>query len=218
LVDNQSQTHLSEIVPALLVMPALRQFRPLIRAGDVGIEVSCVVGQSLELQLLDANDFPDQSLFDLRQFLQWHDVHLIPEVLAGEIRGGELHQFRQIRCASPIGKGSFAARGAGARDHGGHKRLAHGESGTDLDFAARGDRPVDLPGHVQLRGQTDQSGHGARGNRRDFYGNFGVLLVSVEHLIHASEMSKDANGGFAFLAEGFDDTVVPYAVRVVGLK
>lgn len=200
-------------------MSSLRQFRPLIRAGNVGIEVGCVVGQSPELQLLDANNFPDQSLFDLRQFLQWHNVHLIPEVPAGEICGGELHQFRQICCAGPIGKGSFAARGAGACDHGGHKRLSHGEPGADLDFAAsRDDRPVDPTGHVQFPGQTDQSRHSTSGNRRDLYGDFGVLLVSVEHLIHASEMSKDANGGFAFLAEGFDDPVVPYAVRVVGLK
>jgi len=31
-------------------------------------------------------------------------------------------------------------------------------------------------------------------------------------------MSKDANGGFAFLAEGFDDTAVADTVRDVGLK
>ena len=199
-------------------MPSLRQVRPLIRAGNVGIEVSCVVGQSLELQLLDANDFPHQSLFDLGQFLRRHNVHLIPEVLAGEIGGGELHQFRQIRCAGPIGKGSFAARGTGARDHGSHQRLAHGESGTDLDFAASGDRPIDLPGHVQLLGQTEQRCHRTGGNRGDPYRNFGVQLMTVQNIIYAPEMSEDANGRFTFLAEGFDDAVVADTVRVVGLK
>src|ERR1019366_7863050 len=80
-------------------MSPLRQFRPLIRAGDVGAKVGGVVGQSLKLQLLDTDHFPDQSLLDLRQVVCWQDVHLIPEVLAGEIGGGELHELRQIRCA-----------------------------------------------------------------------------------------------------------------------
>ena len=147
LIDHQSQTHLPEIVPALLVVSPLRQFRPQIRSGDVRIEVGCVVGQSPELQLFDTNDFPNQCLLDLRQFVQRHDVQLIPEVLAGEIGGGELHQIGKIGCASPNGKRSFATRGAGSRDHGGHQRLAHGESGTNLDFAATGESLVDL-GHV----------------------------------------------------------------------
>jgi hypothetical protein len=66
LIDNQSQTHLPEIVPALFVVTPLRQFRPLVGAGDVGVEIGCVVGQSLELQLFDTHHLPYQSLFDLR--------------------------------------------------------------------------------------------------------------------------------------------------------
>jgi hypothetical protein len=46
-------------------MSPLRQFRPLIRTGDVGVKVVGVVGQSLKLQLLDTDNFPDQRLLDL---------------------------------------------------------------------------------------------------------------------------------------------------------
>ncbi len=168
--------------------------------------------------MLDANNLPDQSLFDLGQFLQWHNVHLIPEVLAGEICGGEFHQFRQIRCAGPIGKGSFAARGAGARDHGGHKRLSHSEPGTDLDFADGEIARLIRPATSSSLARRTRAVTAPAETRRDFYGDFGVLLVTVQNLIHAPEMSKDANGGFAFLAEGFDDAVVADAVRVVRLK
>ena len=123
-----------------------------------------------------------------------------------------------MRCASPIGKRSFTARCAGTRDHGDHHRLAHGESGAHLNFAATGERPVDLSGHIQLPGQTEQRRHRTGGNRRDLYRDFGVLLVAVQNLIHAAEMSENANGGLAFFTEGFDDTVVADAVRVIGLK
>jgi hypothetical protein len=39
-----------------------------------------------------------------------------------------------------------------------------------------------------------------------------------KNIIHAPEMSEDANGRFTFLAEGFDDAVVADTVRVAGLK
>ena len=199
-------------------MSPLRQLRPLIRAGDVSEKVGGVVGQSLKLQLLDTDNFPDHRLLDLRQFVCWHDVHLIPEVLAGEIGGGELHRLGQIRCAGPIGKPSFTARRAGTRDHGDHHRLAHGESGAHLNFAVTGDRPVDLSGHIQLTGQTEQRRHRTGGNRRDLYRDFGVLLVAVQNFIHAAQMSENANRGLAFFTEGLDDAVVADAVRVIGLK
>ena len=143
---------------------------------------------------------------------------LIPEMLAGESAGGELHQLGQIRCGGPIGKRSFAARGAGTGDHGDHHRLAHRESGADLNFAATGERPVDLSGHIQLPGQTEQRRHGAGGNRRDLHRDFGVLLVAVQNVIHTAEMSENANRWLAFLTEGFDDAVVTDAMRVIGLK
>ena len=217
LIDNQTQTHLAKIVPTLFIMPPLWQFRPKIRAGDMGVEVGCVIGQSPKLQLLDTNHFPHQGAFDLRQFVQWYSIHLIPEVLAGEIGSGEFHQLRQIGSAGPIGKRPLTARSAGPRDHGGYKRLAHSQSCTDLYFAVRGERAIDMPGNVQLAGQTEQSSNGTCGYRRDLDRDLVELPVTVENIIDTTEMSEHANGGFAFVAEGLDDPVVPDAMRGVGL-
>ena len=85
-------------------------------------------------------------------------------------------------------------------------------------MASTGDGPVDLSGHIQLPGQTEQRRHRTDGNRRDLYRNFRVLLVAVQNLIHATEVSENANGGLAFLTEGFDDAVVADAARVISLK
>ena len=77
---------------------------------------------------------------------------------------------------------------------------------------------VDPPGHVQFLSQTEQSGHGAGGNRRDFYRDFSELLVTAKNLVDPTEMSEHANGRFALFAEGFDDPIVLNAVRAVGLQ
>ena len=44
-VQNITETHLPQIVAALLVVPALRQFVASVGAGDIGVEVGGVVGQ-----------------------------------------------------------------------------------------------------------------------------------------------------------------------------
>ena len=167
----------------------LRQFRPLIRTGNVGIEVSGLCHRpepGAAKAWLDANNFPDQSLFDLRQFLQWHNVHLIPEVLAGEICGGELHQFRQIRCCRPNRQRLVCCAG--------RRRARSWRSASDSPTVSpartRTSPTAEIarlicPATSSSPGQADQSSHGTRGNRRDFYGDFGVLLVTVQNLIHA---------------------------------
>src|SRR5260370_23173856 len=45
-----------------------------------------------------------------------------------------------------------------------------------------------------------------------------VLLMELENVIDAAQMSDHSNGGFAILAERFHDAVIPNAVRLVGLK
>jgi len=66
--------------------------------------------------------------------------------------------------------------------------------------------------------QTEQSGHGAGGNRRDLYRDFSELLVTAENLVDPTEMSEHTNGGFALSAEGFDDPIILNAVRTAGLQ
>jgi hypothetical protein len=86
-----------------------------------------------------------------------------------------------------------------------------------LYLAVRGESAIDMPGNVQLSGQTEQSSNGTCGYRRDLGRDLGELPVTVENLIDTTEMSEHANGGLAFLAEGLDDPVVPDAMGVVGL-
>jgi len=66
LIDHQGQAHLPQIVAALLIMSALRQFGTQIGAGNVGIKVGCIVSQSLQVQLLHGNHIAHQLLFDSR--------------------------------------------------------------------------------------------------------------------------------------------------------
>src|SRR6266566_2174579 len=44
-VQYIAQTHLPQIVPALFVVPALRQRVPTVRAGHPGVEIRRVIGQ-----------------------------------------------------------------------------------------------------------------------------------------------------------------------------
>src|SRR6516162_11236346 len=45
-----------------------------------------------------------------------------------------------------------------------------------------------------------------------------VLLMELENVIDAAQMSDHANGGFAIFTERFHDAVIPNAVGLVGLK
>jgi hypothetical protein len=62
-------------------------------------------------------------------------------------------------------------------------------------------------------------GYGTGGNRRDPHRHFfrGVLM-SVQDVVDASKMGEHANGRLAVVAEGFDDAIVPNAVRGAGLE
>src|ERR1035438_8540465 len=120
------QMGLAQIVPPLLVLSALGQFRAQVGAGNVRIKVGRIVRQRLQVELFDADHFLHQFLLDVGQLLHRHGVHLIPEMLAGQSGGCEVHQIGQMSRPGPIGKGALAARSAATRDHGGHQGLAYG--------------------------------------------------------------------------------------------
>ena len=184
----------------------------------MGIEVRGVIGQRLQLQLLHADHLAHQFLFDDSQLVHRHGVHLIPEMLARQIGGREVHQLGQIRRLGPIGKSAFAARGAGTRDHGGYQGLAHCQCIANLHLALRGNGTVDPAGQIEFLHQPVKRCHRTCRNRRDLHRYFVVLLMQLQDIVDATQMSQDANRRFAVFAERFNDAVILNAVRLVGLK
>src|ERR1035437_89470 len=75
---------------------------------------------------MESSKCPAPCRLPITQFLYRHGVHLIPEMLAGQLEGCEVHQIGQMGGLGPIGKSALAARGAGARDNGGDQGLGHG--------------------------------------------------------------------------------------------
>src|SRR5450759_3015178 len=82
----------------------------------------------------------------------------------------------------------------------------------------RGNGSVDSAGKIQFLSEMVNRGHGAGRNRRDPHWHFLLLLLALQDVVDAAEMSEHANGGLAVVAEGFDDAVVLNAVRLVGLE
>ena len=80
------------------------------------------------------------------------------------------------------------------------------------------DGTVDAAGDIEFLRQTVQCGHCAGGNRRDLNGHFGLLLMLMQDVIDAAEVSEQPNVRLAVFPIGFDDAVVLDTVRLVSLK
>ena len=183
----------------------------------MGVEIGGVVGQRLNLERFAAHHFAHQILFDDGEGLGGQDLHLIPEVLAGEGGGGEVHEVGEESGVGPLGEGAFAARGAGPGEAGGDDGFADGQAIADLNVGG-GQSGIDAGGEVEFDGQTVEGGDGSGADGGELKGDRMLLLVKLKDIVDAPEMGEDAEGGFAVLAKGLDDAVVVDAVGLIGLK
>ncbi len=93
-VQNVAETHLTQIMAALFVMPALSQFIARVVAGDIGVEVGRIVGeQSSAHHLLSFPQIQQTQLGAIQRIVvgcQWIQVFgqnlfkSVPEGLRGE--------------------------------------------------------------------------------------------------------------------------------------
>src|SRR5271157_2852037 len=112
-VQNIAETHLAQVVPALLVVPALRQFIARVGAGDVGVEVGGVVSQQTtanqlflvpqteqtQLGLIQRIFLRREGLAQLRQNL----LEGVPESLRAETLGGKSPLGGEDGALVPVG-------------------------------------------------------------------------------------------------------------------
>src|SRR5438876_12298831 len=107
-VPYKAQTNLPLIVPALFVVPALRQRVPTVRAGHPGVEIRRVIGQqTVADHLLFSPDRQQPRLRPL-EFIFFSAlagldaIKAIPEFLRGEPLGRETPQRRENRVPVPF--------------------------------------------------------------------------------------------------------------------
>ena len=183
----------------------------------MGVEIGGVVGEGLNGQLLAFDNGAYKILLDDGEGLDGQGVHLIPEVLAGEGGRRKAHQFGEIGGLCPVDKGASAARGAGAGQDGGQEGFADGKAVPDLD-TGRGERGVGPVGLIELVDKMVEGGDGAGTEIREGQGDGVPVLVQLQDVIDAPEVSEDADGRFTVLAKGLDDAEVANAVGLVGLQ
>jgi hypothetical protein len=202
----------------LLVVPALGQLGPLIRAGDVRVEVGGVIRQRFDLQLLGLHHLAHHLRFDASQQLFRQGIHLLPEMFAGQVAGREAHQPRQVSLRGPAGKCALAPRCASPSDDPGQQRFAHGKAIPLLyPVAVVLQRPINVPGHVQLAGQCTQGGHRAGTDGSDLERG-ALTLDQTQHVLGSPQMNQYAQAWLAVLAKGLDDAVIASSVRLISLE
>jgi len=62
-----------------------------------------------------------------------------------------------------------------------------------------------------------ERGHRSGRDGGDLDRHFPLLLMAAQDVVDPTEMSEHSDGGLALFAEGFDNAVIPDAVRLIGL-
>src|ERR1035441_3323210 len=170
------------------------------------------------MQLFAGSPFPHQLLYDTRYLLPRQCVHLIPEVLAGEISGGEMDQLGEIGGLGPITKSPLTARRTGAGDHRHKQRLANRQAVADLRIPLCINGAVDAPRDIEFLGQAKQRRNRTGRYRGDLHWRLLVLLVALKNIVDPAQMGQYTNRRLAIFPKRFDDAVITNAVRLIGLQ
>ena len=214
----ERDTHLSQVVALLLVVPACRECGAGVGGGEKGEEVGGVVEDGVQREREVGEHTPDEGSLDRGQGRDGDAVHLIPEVLAREPRDIDAREVAQRGGRRPPGEAAFTRRVAGAAHGGERQRLPHGEAIVLRGAGARRHLRIDERREVERARELPHGGDGAVGPGRhlDVLG----LRERLQGLVGAAQMAKDAELGASGdgIAEGLDDPEVAVALSRDDLK
>ena len=196
---DQGEPELAQVMAPLFTVAPLREHAPAIGRREVREEIGRVVGEDLRRDVLGGEDALDQPLLDGRDRLEGDDVHLVPEMLAGQRVGGHAQPARQGGGRRPLGDGPLAARMTQPRNRRRGQGRADGQAvARPGPPARRRQRDIDLCGHLKFLGKLPQGVHRAAAYRvhADPIGG----LQPREQVIGSAQMGQRPNGGPAIRA------------------
>ena len=157
-----------------------------------------------------AHHVADKIAFDFAQCVRADAIHIVPEALAGQLRGLDTQGSGEDGGVKPLSDGIFGARFDTAVEGGDQ------EIGADRDgLSSFGDVVVDDVGEVELFGGIQKSGAGAEFMDEDFFG--GRLGVECgDDVFDAAEVFLPDDFGFAVDAFGLTGVVVGVAFDFFG--
>jgi hypothetical protein len=211
-IQHIAQTHLTQIMAALLVMPPLRQPVARVGAGHVGIKVGRVVGQQPaadQLLLLPKAEQPDLRLFQL--FLG-DAVETVPELLRGEPLGREAPARPQDGAVIPAGDFGFRPGLADAVDGGQQQVMRGRRAGARLgpESLEQIEEAGALGGQPERAGQAELQSGGLQWERR------GAVSYQFGDFFGAAEISLVNNARLAIDASALDDVVIEPLAFLLG--
>ena len=224
-VEHIAQPHLAQVVPALLVMPALRHRVAGVGGGNEGVKVGGVISQQAaadqllflpQTQQAGLRFFQRIALFALLLglFLRQQLLEAIPESLGGEALRLEPPEGSENGLLIPVGH-----RGLGAgRAEAVHRRQQQvvSRGGTGAGLAPEGLQQSEdaglLGGQPEGSGQTQFAAGGGEGKRR------GALLEQGGDFFGAAQIGLVDDARAALNAGAVDDVVVKFVLLALGDK
>src|SRR6266540_8004 len=202
--DQKAQTDLTQIDAFLFVMAAGRQGGRIARV-NIGEEVRPVINQSAQIELKVLDQTLGELLFDGLNVLLLHAVHVIPEGLAGKLRGAGGEQAGEDGRAVPMSQLRLAGGTGGAVD--GRQEQILSDRQTLIAF---GELSVDEAHQIQFQGLIIEGRDGAEAE--DFYGlkrkqSVGGLQ-GLKDIVQGTEVSGLDNFGLAVHPLAVADIVV----------
>jgi hypothetical protein len=197
---------------ALLVVSALGQFVPRIRAGHISVEVGCIVSQQTaadQLLLLPQTEKTNLGLF---QFFLLDAVEAVPELLRAESLWRKVPHRTQDSAVIPAGHFGFRARLTDAMYCGQQQKMRRRRTRAGLGpkRLEQFKDPGLLSGEPQRTGQT----HIARcGLQRDWRR---AVFNQRGDLLGGAEIRLMDNAGLAVNASAVDDIVVKFIRLLLG--
>jgi hypothetical protein len=136
---------------------SLGQLGARIEAVDAGEEVGGIEQQAAQVEAEAGDGGGTQVVLDPPDRLLVQAVHVVPEALAGELRGPQAYKTGQHGRLVPCADARLAARGDAPIEDGHEQVLAHGRSPRAL----LGHVAVDRRSQIKLLGQIETGGGGA---------------------------------------------------------
>jgi hypothetical protein len=161
LSHDQGQGELAQSIALVLIAASLGKAGPAVERLEASIVVGGIVNQKVLSEGKARADLGQQLPLDGGKVLRLEDVHVIPEALAAQLRGGGGHDTGEHGALGPFGKGPLTFGPGGAVESRETQVVPHRQRRTP-PWRGWWDVGVDQLDESQLLGQRIKQGRRAK--------------------------------------------------------